>query len=463
MKETEWTIMVYMAADNNLAVDMAYAMEQIRRAAGPDAGNPNLFVYYDGAAVPTLYCDFTDPLAPRYLRSYAVEDKLYPVPEAQNENAADSRSVLNFVDWCVNKAPVERDGQPARGRRSRKYALIFSGHSLGFQDEGLFRDETSGKSMTMSDLRGVLQRLVSTREELEQGPRAIGSAGAPAGSDTTVILGQKLDILGFDSCVMGMLEVGHQFSGVARTMIASEGSIPSAGWPYERILKALGRHDQAVEAAAEGIVREYIKSQEPYTVGGISVDIAAWDLGKVKELARAFSALSESLLECFEHRESRIHRQMERALVHVHWKCQSYMFDQNVDLGDFCDLLERECGLMAGELGGDDAILLTRVQERCREVLVELGRTVILSGFCGGAYQYSNGASVFFPWSRAGYEVSRRNYESLWSSWDEGGRDFAWARFLNKYLNEVALRKVEEAPPHGEEEAASGGEALAIS
>ena len=26
----EWTIMIYMAGDNNLAVDMAYAMEQIK-------------------------------------------------------------------------------------------------------------------------------------------------------------------------------------------------------------------------------------------------------------------------------------------------------------------------------------------------------------------------------------------------------------------------------------------------
>jgi hypothetical protein len=29
----EWTIMIYMAGDNNLAVDMAYAMEQIKSVA----------------------------------------------------------------------------------------------------------------------------------------------------------------------------------------------------------------------------------------------------------------------------------------------------------------------------------------------------------------------------------------------------------------------------------------------
>jgi len=29
----EWTVMVYMAGDNNLSPDMSYAMERIRRAA----------------------------------------------------------------------------------------------------------------------------------------------------------------------------------------------------------------------------------------------------------------------------------------------------------------------------------------------------------------------------------------------------------------------------------------------
>src|SRR5215212_7170780 len=101
----EWTIMIYMAGDNNLAVDMAYAMEQIKSVAEAGAGSPNLFVYYDGnsPAIPTLYCDFSDPRKPRYVRSYKVPDKLYPVKPKHNENAADMRSILNFIDWCLNK------------------------------------------------------------------------------------------------------------------------------------------------------------------------------------------------------------------------------------------------------------------------------------------------------------------------------------------------------------------------
>ncbi|HEY2964261.1 MAG TPA: clostripain-related cysteine peptidase [Pyrinomonadaceae bacterium] len=452
MKEKEWTIMIYMAGDNNLAVDMAYAMEQIKGVAGSGVDSPNLFVYYDGnsPAIPTLYCDFSEPHKPRYVRSYKVPDKLYPVPKKENENAADPRSILNFVDWCVNKVEVDHNGEITFGRRAQKYALIFSGHSLGFQDIGLFKDETSGKSMKMTQFYGVLQGLVCNKNQLEQLARINGWEGEVRARETAVLLGQKLDILGFDSCVMGMLEVGYQFNYVAKTMIASEGSVPSAGWTYAKILGCLTReHNRNIDTrdVAELFVREFIHSQDAYTVGGVSVDMAAWDLGRFEHLAEAFDELAEALILCFADEESRIYRQMERVILQVHWKCQSYMYDQNVDLGDFCELLDRECELVAEELAeGGDLDLLTVVQRQCRGVLKELKKAVVLSGFSGGGYQYSNGVSVFFPWSREAYEVSRKNYESLWFAKDVKRKQLSWTDFLKRYLYEVTLRKFEPPP-----------------
>lgn len=451
MNEKEWTIMIYMAGDNNLAVDMAYAMEQIKSVAAAGADSPNLFVYYDGnsPSIPTLYCDFSEPGKPRYVRSYKVPNKLYSVPSKQNENAADRRSILNFVDWCVNKVEVESErGEISYGRRSQKYALIFSGHSLGFQDIGLFKDETSGKSMKMKDFYGILEELVASRKELEEFADEQGFQGDDREIATTVLLGKKLDLLGFDSCVMGMLEVGYQFNFVAKTLIASEGSVPSAGWTYAKILGCLTQEqNRNLDTREVGglFVEEFIRSQDSYTVGGVSVDMAAWDLGRFAELADAFDGLAEALIACFEDKESRIYRQMERVILQVHWKCQSYMYDQNVDLGDLCELLDRECGLVAEEIGGGDGVeLLVGVQKACRKVLKELEKAVILSGFSGGGYQYSNGVSVFFPWSREGYEVSKKNYESLWFVQDVKRQRLSWKDFLRKYLYEVSCRKCEK-------------------
>ncbi len=449
MSQKEWTIMIYMAGDNNLAVDMAYALEQIKEVAREGVESPNLLVYFDGNAreIPTLYCDFSEPGNAQYYRSYML-DKLYLVRgQKGNENAADWKSVVNFVDWCVNRVEVEQDGKITNGRRARRYALIFSGHSLGFQDIGLFQDDSSGKTMTMKTLYETLRRIVDPKKLLEEGVKGSGVRGEERERETTVILGEKLDILGFDSCVMGMLEVGYQFNDIAKTMIASEGSVPSAGWTYAKILGCLARGDHGnatTEQVAENFVRDFIHSQDGYAVGGISVDMAAWDLCRLNALASAFDGLSWALLNCFEDKNSRIYRQMERIILQVHWKCQTYMYDSNVDLGDFCELLDQECGLVAEELGGDDVESLRVVQEECQKVLAQLKEAVLLSGFSGGAYQYSNGISVFFPWSREGYEVSRKNYEGLFFSKEADKKRLSWTGFLKKYLNEVAIRKFEE-------------------
>lgn len=59
-------------------------------------------------------------------------------------------------------------------------------------------------------------------------------------------------------------------------------------------------------------MKEFVRSQDAYTVGGVSVDMAAWDLSRFGYLADAFDGPSKALLGCFENEESRIYRQMAR-------------------------------------------------------------------------------------------------------------------------------------------------------
>ncbi len=448
--------MIYLAGDNNLSVDMAHAMEQIKGIAGEEANGTNLFVYYDGnsASIPSLYCDFSDSANPKHVRSFRVPNKLYRVEAKRNENAADYRSVLNFVDWCVNKVEVETADGVRRGRRADKYGLIFSGHSLGFNDPGLFRDETAGKTMTMEDMFLLVDRLTRNEDQLaaathdldleyEKNHRFDFDPDADR-RRSTVLLGQPLDILGFDSCVMAMLEVGYQYKNTAKTMIASEGSVPSAGWTYAKILASLARDLTPLddnEVAARFVTR-FIKSQDSFTVGGVSVDMAAWDMAKLDGLNDEFEKFSKVLLDCFDDPKSPVYRHMERALLQVHWKCQSYMYDQNVDLGDLCELLRAECGSLISDLSADDGPILQQVREACDRVLAELKKVVVLSGFSGGEYQYSNGISLFFPWSYVTYKASEKYYKRLEFVGKGAGR--SWSRFLQRYLGEVTLRPFED-------------------
>lgn len=475
MNEKEWTIMIYMAGDNNLAVDMSYAMEQIKEVAGTDCNCANIFVYYDGnsSAIPTLYCDFSDPQNPIYQPSYQLTNKLYPTKDLRrNEDAADYYALLNFVDWCVNKVEVKTGKKISYGRRGNRYALIISGHSAGFLDKGLFKDETSEKSMSMTYLYHLLCRLTDDKESLMINAETMNEefkncnvselSAEEFEQETTVLLGKKLSILGFDSCVMGMLEVAYQFSPFTETLIASEGIVPEAGWTYGKILGSLAQNNELkTKKVAERFVKEFIESQDAYKIGGVSVDMSAWDFtpGKdadgnfwfpgIDNLVEAVGELSATLHECFRNKDL-IYRQMERILLQVHWKCQSYMFDQNIDLGDFCELLEKECKLLVKDFkdafSKEETEFINSLAEICENVVKRLREFVIISGYSGGKYQYSNGVSLFFPWSYETFETVRKNYEELWfyKNIAPEFQDVTWLSFLDKYLGEVARRGSEE-------------------
>lgn len=413
--------MVYMAGDNNLGVDMAYALKDIKQVAATRGDKLNLMVYYDGGSLntPTLYCDVTDFKSPEYVPAYTVErayeyknrngrPRRYP----PNENAAAMYSILNFVDWCVN--------EKKKNKKARKYALIFSGHGFGFQSISFLKDDSSDYYMTLRKFRVTLQKIC---EE---------------------VLKQKIDLIGFDCCVMGMLEVGCEVRDYAETMIASEGSIPNAGWTYGNILGDLisSSDDTGTDMIAKKVVENFIDSQKEYAVAGVSVDMSAWKLSKASDVMSAVNKLGEILLTGLL-KESDVYERLSNALLRAHSTSQSYMFEQNVDLKDFCErLLEAIKGLETTEtiqIGKEkEGNFFDKLRAKCRGVMDAVDTCVLQCGFSGGVYQFSHGISIFFPWTFQTYLFSGRSYQSLQFAKNGGGY---WNAFLLRFLRDVTLRQ----------------------
>lgn len=436
----EWTVMVYMAGDNNLSPDMSYAMEHIRRAADEHRATVNLFVYYDGSSpeIPTLYCDYSSENHDKiFYRASKISKRFRDRrerPEAgDNEDSAKMYSALNFVDWCVNL--VEHPG--GSGRKAENYALVFAGHTAGFHSIGLFRDESTGYHMSMPKLRWLLERITEQRSADGDGTQD-REEDANEDSASITVIGEKLAVLGFDSCAMGMLEVGYQFRDLAQALLVSEGNIPNAGWSYAEILGSIGKGKADGPTAAEAIVHAFIAKQDNYSVGGVAVDMAAWDLAKLPELDEPLADLALLLRNCLEDKGTALYRQVERMLLQAHWRCQTYMFDQNVDLLDLCSLLKKEAELVATEIRDVPEQILA-IPALCDHVIRAIRNIVILSGFSGGTYQFSNGISLFFPWSATSFLASERDYCRL-RFVDETKAGRMWTNFLAKYLLEVTLR-----------------------
>ena len=433
----DWTIMVYMAGDNSLSVDMAYTLNEIKNFSNIDSSNVNILAYYDGDApnAPTLYCDFTDFENPHFTPSSTIEKRFQrrlrgneqPSTPPDDENSAAFYSVLNFIDWCVNGAEFREKGVSQKGRKATNYAMIFSGHGFGFQSLTFLKDNKSDFYMTIRKLRAALER-----------------------AKNEVLDGKALAILGFDSCVMGMLEVGFELKDCAKTMIASEGTLPNAGWAYAPILNGLVESknvstDAEIFDVSRGIVRNFIDTQQQFAIGGVSVDLSAWDLTKVAPIVTEVNKLGNILLKGLENKETS--HQLELVLLKCHFKSQSFMFEQNVDLIDFCEILSEESSIFdqniriyldddtEDEKGKSFAEILVK---RCQAVIDAVESCVLLNGFSGGKFQYAKGISIFFPWTYLLFALSAHTYDGLGFVFSEDG--LSWRKFLYYYLSEVSLR-----------------------
>jgi Clostripain family len=462
----EWTVMVYMAGDNNLSVDMAYAVDQIKSVTKNNQ-NINLYVYYDGFSdtVPTLYCDFSDPAlnSVKFYRSINIKDKLIKRKTRRengfNENSASINNILNFVDWCVkkDKYSVDKDGKTGDKRGEKKYAMIFSGHTFGFMDWGLFKDEKADYYMTLSKLTWMFERITlkedklvelaqieqdEEKEEAQRYRRGFKEWSADKVTErTTEILGKPLDILGFDSCEMSSLEIGSQFKGLAQTMVASEGSVPNAGWNYAQVLlgKLKDKSDSDPEDIAVSFVDEFIKQQNCFALADISVDMAAWDLNALDALTTSFGSLVDDLVASLDDKNPVSYHQMRRLLAQVHWQCQTFLLEQYIDLGDFCGILSREIGLLRDEVDVDKIPSIINAEKSCKQVIDGIKKCILLTGFSGSDFQFSNGISLFFPWSLASYESAEKDYEKL-SFIKNNNVGEKWNQFLRYYLSQVTLR-----------------------
>lgn len=96
-------------------------------------------------------------------------------------------------------------------------------------------------------------------------------------ADTAKLLNRKLDILGTDTCLMSMAEVGYQIRASADYTVGSEQTEPGAGWPYETILGALAKNPAMTPRDSSAlIVDKYLASH----TNADSVTYSACDLSK---------------------------------------------------------------------------------------------------------------------------------------------------------------------------------------
>ena len=253
----DWTVLVYVAGDNNLSPAAILDIEEMERVG-------------TGARVAVVVqAEFSTPTDPpaalqgdtfRFSVPYApapgIEVATIAASAIGNRNMGSAATLAEFLRWGIDRYPAKR------------YALVLWNHGAGYA--GGFQDETSGDGLSLREIR--------------DGIRAAGVF---------------LDVVDFDACLMGMYEIVAELYDVVGFVAASEEVEPGCGDPYHTILGALAANPaMGGRALATAFVDEYIAWYAGDDVlPGCALDVtkAALDLSQAIPFHERVSALANAL------------------------------------------------------------------------------------------------------------------------------------------------------------------------
>jgi hypothetical protein len=330
-----WTLLVYMAGDNDLerfgGLDIA-EMDGL-----PSDEHLNVVVQFDSRATATY----------RY--------RFYPggheqVGEPLGEvNTGDPKTLTEFVTWGKNHFPAERTALviwnhgtgPLNLPPDFDYSRIRSGDTQALKTElqrTLFTTTLARLAENRPRLRAVALD-ATNRDYLETQELAAALEAVPGA-------GARVDVIGFDACLMSTVEIAYQLRLLARVMAGSQELEPGVGWPYKDIVTALANDpDMSAEQLGTTIVTCYARStgmklrdsMSPYTQATLNLTLADRMFELVGDLTKALNV--PNVLN-----NSTVQQAMRNA------RDDAKRFNRNspeharelADLADWCEIVERE-------------------------------------------------------------------------------------------------------------------------
>lgn len=366
-----WTIMVYMAADNDLepqairdlnelevigSSPQVSVVVQVDRTPGYDTSNDN-------------WTGTRRYYVTRDMDTETINSEL--IGDMGELDMADPDTLAAFVGWAAGAYPAER------------YLLVLWNHGRGWMTEttrtmelerevkAIHIDYTDNNEMTLRDLT----------EALDQCP--------------------PMDVILFDACLMGMVEVAHAIRQSGEVMVASEDNVPDSGQPYDRLLARFNSNPaMSAPEASRAVIDEYVDYYLSRYSGTFTC--SAIDLASVNGLVSACDQLAGDMVgNPSEWPSVRTAQQF----------AQRFDFDKNQyiyykDLYDFAARL--------GSLTTNQALLSS-----CASVESAVDDAVLYERNSGGAVAAAHGLSIYLPPPGAMLGQYRTTDFALDTRWDE--------------------------------------------
>lgn len=264
------------------------------------------------------------------------------VKDLGDVNSADPATLATFIAEGIEDHPAER------------YSLIISDHGASWP--GIGPDE--GSENDVLDLAQIVEGISAGLEQ--------------AGVD-------KLDLLGFDACLMGSYEVASAVAPLADRLVASQELEPGHGWDYGSLQTLVDDPAATADDFGASIVDGFADQAEEEGTNA-EITLALIDLTKMAAVDEALASFGAALAE----RAATVAPVVGRA------NAATLGFARSPDETE--DSHMKDLGLLASAIGVDALDVSDEA-----DTLVRAINDAVLDSVDGAATNGATGLSIYFP------------------------------------------------------------------
>ena len=184
------------------------------------------------------------------------------------QNMANPETLTEFLTFCRDEHPADHT------------MIIFWNHGAGAFGYGV-DDLYGGDVLSLKEMRQAMEQVYPTDEN-----------------------NPPFELIGFDACLMGSVEVAENFHGYGKYLVGSEELEPGDGWDYSSWLNQLAQHPEMNGAQlGKAITDSYVEYYAKRSVQLKNLDInfkstlSVVDLNKAHELYDAYGNLAKKALQ----------------------------------------------------------------------------------------------------------------------------------------------------------------------
>lgn len=384
------TIMIYMAADNDLRPFAARNIQQMSNI----GSNQNITI--------VVHLDIRISGNKKITRRYLIEkDQVLHIdpynPITQQMDSGNPATLISFCEWAIkNYVADEYDLilwnhgtgilEPPHGKIINPMDLfVFNpathrldlDRSVGFMDainhlqpsqRGVCWDDTTGNYLSNRKMEIALQTICQN-----------------------YLGGKKFGIIGFDACLMSMIEVSSFIKKYAHVMVSSEEVELGMGWKYDEVLFPFIKDKLNTFTFARHIVAAYDRTYQSITN---DYTLSAINLDSIQLLEQNIDQVSRILIEGLDKQKNilvPIIKESRNKLLCTHFDEPTY-----IDLHHFYKNLSNNIKKAAAENTQLNPLIKNSLLLKLDEG-TQLIEQLVIANTAGKNLKNAQGIAIYFP------------------------------------------------------------------